>query len=139
MSILDGGPHVLLVVEQTARVTAHGTELSPVGGVPVRVRGSLQPSSATEDRTQGVRELTTRRWISRTFPTVSAYAQLVSVGADFHGVLWELDAPPQFYGTGRRTRHWELQLRKVRQLTDAEVDALTPTEEEVTDGGEPGP
>jgi hypothetical protein len=135
---LDGGPHTLVVVEQTARATAHGTELSPAGTPPVRVRGSLQPSSATEDRTQGVRELTTRRWISRTFPVVSAYARMVSVGADFHGVLWELDGPPQFYGTGRRTRHWELQLRKVRQLTDAEVAAMT-GDEEVTDGGEPGP
>jgi hypothetical protein len=122
MSLLDG-PHQLVVLDMIGRVTAHGTALSPTGALPARVRGSLQPSTATEDRTQGTTEVTQRRWISRTFPTVSIYAQVVSLG-EFHGVQWELVGAPQFYGTGRRTRHWEAQLRRIRQLTEDEVEAF---------------
>lgn len=67
MSLLINPPHTLVVTPVVASEDRYGgTVLTP--GVPVTVRGSVQPVSAEEAESLGVQAATSYRFIGREWP-----------------------------------------------------------------------
>lgn len=106
VSLLDRGPHTLMLQKRRPVDGPHGTTLQNVGK-PVPVMGAFQPVSATETSNDGVIASVTRRFISRSFS-----GDVYSLLTDSRGAAWDVVGEPQVYDMSPRTSHVEVLLRR---------------------------
>lgn len=110
MSLLDRkAPHVAKVQNRVMGRNAGGLRVPMPVGDPIEVQGMGEPvrdwSSAEEDRTGGLQIIDMLIWRSRTWPG----DELSHV--EFEGKWYETVGAPQHHSVGKRTQHWRVTLR----------------------------
>lgn len=105
MTLLDGGPDLLLVYPEVMSDDGYGTPLRVPGTVPVEVRGRVQQSpgrwtgSPSGDAVLGQTVETLVRFIGRTFPA-GPWAKVTWNGRD-----WGVVGEPAEHRGSPRTAH----------------------------------
>ncbi len=104
MSLLDRGPHTVVVFPQVRTEDRYG---SPVftDGEPIPVRGAMQPSSADETEGAGTQASTQYTFIGRTWPG-GVHSRAVWAGRDF-----DQDGEARVYSMSARTAHVDVTLQ----------------------------
>lgn len=108
MSILDRGPHSVVVTPKVKVPNGYG-ENELADGDPVTVSGlSVQPVTAEELNAfgGGMQAWTTRRIIGR-----GPWPGGIHSTIQFDGRTWEQFGEAEFYTTGRRTKHFSCMIR----------------------------
>lgn len=98
MSLLDRGPHTLVVTPKLKQTDPYGGT-AIVDGAPVTVRGSVQPVSADESEALGVQAQTVYRFIGRSWPGG------IRSTAVWNGRTFDQQGEPKIYSMSRRTAH----------------------------------
>lgn len=114
MSLLSRkAPHVANVQRRTIQRNDRGIRVPVPIGDPIPVRGMAEPvrdwASAEESREGGLQILDMLVWRSKTWP--GDVHSLI----EFEGKLYEPVGAPQHHSTGRRTKHWRVTLRWLRE------------------------
>ena len=110
--LLDKGPHTVSVIPQLAKDDGYGgTEW--VDGEPVPVRGSMQPTSATETQAMGLQANTSYSFITRgPWPWPSETEVLwEGPSGQWPGRKWDQVGEANVYSTGRLTKHISITLK----------------------------
>lgn len=110
MSLLGlGAPHVVKVQKRVMARNAGGIRVPIPNGDPIEVRGMGEPvrdwASAEESREGGLQILDMLVWRSRDWP-----GDELSI-VEFEGKWYETVGAPQHQSAGRRTKHWRVTLR----------------------------
>ena len=120
MSLLGrDAPHRFLVQNYERGRDVRGNSTLVRVGDPVWVRGQGEPSrdwsSAEENLYNGLQIIDLLVVRARDWPgTVDSLVL-------FDGGIYETSGAPQHYGTGRRTQHWRVTLKWVRDAVPGEV------------------
>lgn len=112
MSLLDDGPHEVQVIPRLAVDDGYGSTKF-IDQPPVRVRGSCQPQSATEQELLGLQGQVTYQFITRGPWPWDMVSHVIWEGpnAEWPGRKWDQEGEAKIYGMGRRTQHVDVTLR----------------------------
>lgn len=114
MSLLDDAPHTVLVRLRTRTINAEGRAVLTYVGDPIPVKCMVEPvrewSSAEEQMGQGLQFLDLAVVRSRTWPGN------IDSHVIYDGVLYETSGVPQNFHVSRRTRHFRITLRHVKEV-----------------------
>lgn len=106
MSLLDTGPHTVLVQQRVASENSRGQTVYTNVGDATPVRCSVQPLSASESGFGGLQAVTKRFIVSRTWP-----GDILS-SITFDGYDWDTVGDPQHLDMSPATDHWEIIIEK---------------------------
>lgn len=115
MSLLLRPRHTVRVQRRKTQRTPEGTKAMLPDGAPITVGGMAEPvrdwSSSEEQQSNGLQVLNLVIWRSRHWPGD------VNSHIEYEGSIYETVGAPQHHHAGRRTAHWRITFKWLREGT----------------------